>query len=128
MTVDQIELPGVFERFGDVKVFRHLGINRPILFVALVDHGVQSRPRNGILGREQRDVPAAGRESFGDVAGYRLPGSILPGRGSPRHRRENRNAFVVGGHSEFMAPNTSASGTVAKPVAWSARPDGMISS
>src|SRR5271166_1108279 len=115
MAMDQIKLSGVFECFRNMEIFRDFGIHRAILFVALVDYGVQLRPGNGILGSEQRDVPATGHKPFGDVASHCLPGAILPRRSSPGNRRQDR--YALGSHSECMAASTSARGTVAKPVA-----------
>src|SRR5271163_1615375 len=103
-----------------MKIFGHLGINGTILFVAPVYHGVQAGARSGIPGSEQRDVPATGSQSLGDVAGNGLPRAVLPRRSSPGNRRQNGHPLIC--HSECMAANTSASGTVAKPVAWSAKP------
>ena len=36
VAVDEIELSGMFEDFREMKVFRHLGINRAVFFVSLV--------------------------------------------------------------------------------------------
>src|ERR1700733_7240109 len=98
-----------------MKILGDLGINGAILFIPAVDHGMQAGAGSGIPGSEQRDVPATGSESFGDVAGHGLPGAVLTRRSSPGNRRQNRPSLIR--HSECMAANTSASGTVAKPVA-----------
>ena len=45
VAVNQIKLGGVFEGFRDVKVFGYFGIDRPILFVALIDDGVKASAR-----------------------------------------------------------------------------------
>ena len=122
VAVDEVELSGVLERFGDVKVLGYFGIDGGILFIPPVDHGMQASAGHGIPGGEQRHIPATGDQSFGDVAGDRLPRAVLPGRRSPGYGRQDGHSFVGDGHagngaSSSMAASTSASGTVAKPVA-----------
>ena len=96
MAMDQVEFGGVLESFGDVKIFRDLGIDGAILFIALVDDSVQAALRYGIPRGEQSDVPATGRETFGDVTCNGLPGAVLPGRGSPGYRRQD--SYTLTGH------------------------------
>jgi hypothetical protein len=41
VVVDEIKLSSVLKRFGDVKIFGHLGIGDGILFISLVHHSMQ---------------------------------------------------------------------------------------
>ena len=41
MTVDEVELGGVLERFGDVQVFGDFGIDGRVFFIPAVYDGVQ---------------------------------------------------------------------------------------
>ena len=102
MAVDEVEIRGMLEHFGDVKVLSHLGIYAAILFVPAFDHGMQTRAREGVPGSEQRDIPATRYQSFGDVAGDRLPRAVLPRRRAPCHRRQYSYSLAGNGHVTFM--------------------------
>ncbi len=95
VAVNEVELGGVLERFRDVKVFGHLGIGGGVLLIALVDHGVEPGAGDRVPGGEQGHVPAARDQAFGEVAGHRLPGAVVPGRGPPGDRRQDRHSFVA---------------------------------
>ena len=94
VAVDQVKLRGVFERFGDVQIFGHFGIDGGILFIALVHNGMQVGAGHGISGGKQSHVPAAGNEPFRDIAGHGFPGAILPRRRSPSYRRQDGHSFL----------------------------------
>ena len=122
VAVDEVKLSSVLKRFGNVKVLGYFGIDGGILFIPPVHHGMQVSSGHGIPGGEQCHIPTTGYQSFGNVAGYRLPRAVLPGRRSPGYRRQDSHPFVGDGHagngaSRSMAASTSASATVAKPVA-----------
>jgi hypothetical protein len=61
-------------------------VARPVLLEAPVCHRVQPGAGDRIPGREQRHVPAAGDQAFGNVAGHRFPGATMAGRCSPGDR------------------------------------------
>ena len=86
VAVNQVELAGVLERFRDVKVFGDLGIGGGVLLITLVDHGVEPGAGDRVPGGEQGHVPAARDQAFGEVAGHRFPGAVLPRRGPPGDR------------------------------------------
>ena len=86
VAVNQVELVSVLERFGDVKVLGDLGIGGGVLLITPVDHGVEPGARDGVPGGEQGYVPAARDQAFGEVAGHRFPGAVVPGRGPPGDR------------------------------------------
>ena len=52
MKKDKVKLGGVFERFGDMKVLGHFGIDGGILFVPAVYYGMQVSSRHGIASGE----------------------------------------------------------------------------
>jgi hypothetical protein len=84
--VDEVKLGSMLECFGDVKVFGYFGIDSGILFVSLVHYSMQVSASHRILTGKQCHIPAAGDESFSDVAGDRFPGPILSRGSSPSHR------------------------------------------
>ena len=95
VAVNEVELGGVLERFRDVQIFGHLGIGGGILLIALVDHGVEPGAGDRIPGGEQGHVPAAPDQAFGQVAGHRFPGAVVPGRRPPGDRRQDRHSSVT---------------------------------
>jgi hypothetical protein len=99
MAVDEVKLSSVLERFGDVKVFGYFGIDGGILFIPPVYHGMEVSAGHRIPAGEQRHIPATGDQSFGDVAGDRLPRAVLPGRCSPSYGRQDSHSFVGDGHA-----------------------------
>src|SRR5690242_17191035 len=121
MAVDKVKLSSVLERFRNVKVFGYFGIDGGVLFIPSVHYGMQVSAGHRIPAGEQRHIPATGDESFGDVAGDRLPRAVMAGRCSPGYGRQDSHSFVGDGHAGqgstySIAARTSASGTVAKPV------------
>ena len=115
--MDEVKPGGMLEGFGDVKVLGDFGIDGAILFIAAGDYGMQAGAGDGIPGGEERDIPAAADQAFGDVAGDGLPCAVLAGRCPPGDRREDCHSFVRNGQAGSMAAKTSETGTVAKPVA-----------
>jgi hypothetical protein len=103
VAVDEVKLSRVLERFGDVKIFGYFGIDGGILFIPFVHHGMEASASHRIPAGEQRHVPATGHEAFGDVARYRFPGAVLPGRCSPGYGRKNSHSFVGLGHAFSMS-------------------------
>ncbi len=52
MAVDEVELGGVFEGLGNVKVLGHFRVDGAVLFVPAVDYRMQTGMCNGIAGGE----------------------------------------------------------------------------
>ena len=119
VAVDQVKLRGVLKDLRDVQVFGYLGIDRRILFIALVHHRVQMGAGDRVGGGEEGHIPSPGHQAFGDVAGHRLPGAILARRRPPGNRRQDSHSLVSSlmRRSLDMAASTSSRATVAKPVA-----------
>jgi len=115
VAVDEVKLARMLKRFGNMKVFGYLRIDGGILFVSLIDHGSKRARVSESPVAKQSYIPAAGGESFCDVARDCLPRPILPGRRSPGNGRKDRNAFSrMLSRGACMAARISASGTVAK--------------
>jgi hypothetical protein len=50
--MDEVKLGGALERFGDVKVFGHFGIDCRVLFISPVHHGMQTTAGDRISARK----------------------------------------------------------------------------
>src|SRR5579862_6672631 len=101
MAVDEIELSGVLEGLGNMKVFGDFRIDPWILFISSSYDGVKPGAGDGIAGGEQCHIPTAGGEPFGNVAGNRLPCAVMPRRRSPGDGSKNGHSLV--GH---LGPNS----------------------
>jgi hypothetical protein len=96
VAVDQVELRSVLEEFRDVKVLGHLGIDRTILLIAPVYHGMQMGTGDRVGGGEEGYVPSPLYEALGDVARHCLPGTILARWRPPSDRRQDSHSSVRG--------------------------------
>ena len=95
VTVYEIKLRSALERFGDVQVFDHFGIDRGILFISTIYDGVKVSAGYRISGRKQRYIPPTRDKAFSDIARHRLPGSVTPRRRSPCHGRQDSHSLVI---------------------------------
>src|SRR5580698_7164511 len=117
--MDKVELSCVLEDLRDVQVLRHLGIKGTVFFISAVYYGMQAGARHRVRTGEERDVPAAGNEPFGNIAGHGFPCTILLRRRSPGYWRENGHSFV--GCCHAVSPSVHVPARSHRPaLAWTA--------
>lgn len=63
--MDDIEVIGMLEAFGNMKALPHLRVHVGILFITAVANGTQRCGGHGVTGSKQRDIYAEADQLFG---------------------------------------------------------------